>query len=1169
MARDRAHRWRFWRRSGVLAATTLLLTIPTLTAQGPGNIASGEIGAPVPVAGIAALGYGWGQVGNLSDVAISPQGDLFVSSVNDEIFEFTPIAGTVSYSSTGTVVATGGTGTEALLDPTGLAFDSSGDLFISNTGKNDILEFTYDAATGTYPSTGTVVAGTGVDGSASNELSVPEGIALDSSGDLFVDDSFNERVEEFVYNSATGTYASNATEVAGAGGSGSGANQLQDPQDVILDHSGDLFVADTGNNRVMEYGYISSTGAYASSGTEILGSLPNNFNCIGFNGSGDLFVSYPYSAPLTVDATVLAASVSTPPGVLEFAYDAASGTYSSSGTLVSSASSLVNPGGFAFDPRGDLLLAETTIATTAAQSTWDEVVEFGYDSSTGTFSPLGTILAQNGSSDTGIDAVAVDSNGNLFVSDTLSETGASNGVLEFPYNSTHKTYSAVAAQISAAGGTALAFDSNNDLFVASATGVSEFQWDSKTASYPASGSSVPGATQLSTLAVTAMAFDGAGDLFVASGNEVLEFPYNLTSSTWAASGTVVATVTPGTLPSGYTSYIGGIGGIAVDSSGDLYMSNPSASQVLEFHYAASTSDYSATGVVVAGQGGTGDGLSELYEPTQIALDSNRDVYVVDSGNNRVMEFSPPVPGATGYSDNGTAIFTGSSLANIGYPDNSGVALDAEGDVFFGSDYPIGVVYEASATSTSSPTTTTSVSTTTTGPTTTTTSTTIATTTTTVAPTTTTTGATTTTTTYPTTTTTAATTTTTSGGLAITAIGRIAYQGGVASLGYTIAHSDDLVVVAVNSPASGTALSGGDIASWNIADNTESGTSGPVLYYGVTTSSGPATLTITNGGSAAAIVVYEFTAGATANWSVVAHNGQTGSGKTASWPSLTTSASGQLYFGYGDSSASGLCNPSGTGCTTSGFTFDAPSSARAAAYDVSLNGTGAPSGPQNSGSYWTAAAIFSATGAGGGTTTTTVGTTTTTAATTTTTTHPTTTTTTATSTTSTTIATTTTTVVPTTTTVAPTTTTTGATTTTTTYPTTTTTAATTTTTSGGLAITAIGRIAYQGGVASLGYTIAHSDDLVVVAVNSPASGTALSGGDIASWNIADNTESGTSGPVLYYGVTTSSGPPLSRLPTAALRQPSSSTSSRQVRQPTGAWWPTTARPVQERPPHGHR
>jgi sugar lactone lactonase YvrE len=841
-----------------LAATALVLSLPALEVERAGNgIASAATAAPVPVVGVGAFGYGRGQLVNPQDLAVSPQGDLFVSSENDEIVEFAPTPGTTSYAATGTVVAGSGT---ALSGPSGLAFDASGDLFVSYTAENEVLEFAYNGSTGTYPSIGTVVAGTGAVGSAPNELSGPSGIALDSKGDLFVVDTGNSRVEEFTYNSSTEAYASNAIDVAGTGVAGTGANYLTEPNDVVLDNNGDLFIADTGNVRVMEYQYNSSAGTYSSSGTEVVGSLPSSADWLAFDSSGNLFVSYMTSAQTELSAafstaasfSTTAAGSSTAGGVLEFPYSPATGTYASSGTSIGSATSLVNPAGLVFNSSGDLLLAETSNPNTV--TTWNLVLELIYNSSAGTFSPLGTILADNASSETGISAVDVDSKGNLFVSDTFSQTGSSSGVFEFPYDPISKTYSVTGSLISATGGAALALDANNDLFVAGTTGVLEFPWSSTTASYAANGIVVPGATQLSNLTVAAMALDSTGDLFVASANEVLEFPYSSSTGTWAASGSVVATVTPGTLPSGYTSYIQGIAGVALDSSGDLFVSNPSASQVLEFSYSPSTKTYSTTGLLVAGQGGTGDGLAQLYEPAQLALDSNDDLYVVDAGNNRVMELTPYDGGPT-YNDNGTQLFAGPSLSLIGHPDNAGIALDPQGDVFFGNDYPSGAVYEVTASSGTSPTTTASTtsstspststststattsstsSTTTIAPTTTvaprttttvapTTTTTHATTTTRVAPTTTTTHATTTTTVAPTTTTTHATTTTTVApttttvasvnlipdpGFETTAV-PIDYWGSTLALTTTVVHSGSQALAQTLTSSSG---------GWDLDDN---------------------------------------------------------------------------------------------------------------------------------------------------------------------------------------------------------------------------------------------------------------------------------------------------------------------------------------------------------------
>ena len=163
--------------------------------------------------------------------------------------------------------------------------------------------------------------------------------------------------------------------------------------------------------------------------------------------------------------------------------------------------------------------------------------------------------------------------------------------------------------------------------MAQGLGVLEYPWSSTSGSYPSNGSAVPGATEASGLDATALAFDGNNDLFVASGENVLEFVYNSVSGTWAASGNIVAAASPGTAL---------VGGIAVDPVGDLFVSNPSASQVLEYEYNQLTGTYPATGTVVAGVGGMGNGLDQLNEPTSLAVYSGN-LFVFDAGSARVLE----------------------------------------------------------------------------------------------------------------------------------------------------------------------------------------------------------------------------------------------------------------------------------------------------------------------------------------------------------------------------------------------------------------------------------------------------------------------------------------------------------------------------------------------------
>ena len=538
----------------------------------PAGAADAATSPAVPVAGVLAFGIGAGQLGSSgggpqsndpAGVAFDSKGDLFAADVtNDRVVEYAPSSPT-SYPRTGTVVA----GPDRLhrAEPAVRPHRAGrgrrrGPVRVGQPQQpGDGVHLQRD-----HRQLRVIREGRGRTGTACSgltQLSNPHGIALDAHGDLFVADSGNNRVEEFAYNSASGSYATTATTVAGAGGSGSGANQLNEPSAVALDAKGDLFVADMVNGRVMEYAYNSGTGSYAASGTQIGGTLPNLAG-LTFDSSGDLFVSYGYLGY---------------GGVLEFPYNSSTGSFASTGTAVASADQ-VGPSGLAFNPSGDLFVGEQAQTSNPSSTVWDLVLEFTYSASSGTWSPVGTIMSQSGRMNIGVSSVAVDSHGNLFASD--------GPVYEFPYNSAAGTWSPQGTQIAAAGDV-LALDSSNDLFVVSpgASGVLEYPWNASSGSYASTGEAVPGATQLAGLTVGAMALDAKNDLFVATSSQVLEFPYNASAGTYAASGTVIATVAAG--------------GLALDSGSDLFVSNPSTGQVQEYLFNSATGAYAATGITVA------------------------------------------------------------------------------------------------------------------------------------------------------------------------------------------------------------------------------------------------------------------------------------------------------------------------------------------------------------------------------------------------------------------------------------------------------------------------------------------------------------------------------------------------------------------------------------------
>ncbi|CAF4534594.1 unnamed protein product, partial [Didymodactylos carnosus] len=109
-----------------------------------------------------------------------------------------------------------------------------------------------------------IVAGGNGAGSGLNQLSQPNSVYYDSvTGNLYVADTNNNRIMKFPPGS---TQSSNGTVVAGNNTAGNATNQLNAPRDVIVDKSGNIYIADGSNNRIQRW--LPS----ATSGDTILGS---------------------------------------------------------------------------------------------------------------------------------------------------------------------------------------------------------------------------------------------------------------------------------------------------------------------------------------------------------------------------------------------------------------------------------------------------------------------------------------------------------------------------------------------------------------------------------------------------------------------------------------------------------------------------------------------------------------------------------------------------------------------------------------------------------------------------------------------------------------------------------------------------------------------------------
>ena len=157
------------------------------------------------------------------------------------------VVGTGTAGDTG-ATGNGGAATSAQIrTPCGLALDGSGNLFLADTGNHEVKKVTTGG-------TITIVAGTGTGGFAGNnhpgtqaQFNNPVGLAVDTAGNLYIADSGNNQIRVLNTASNMSAYAGNATAGYFGDGGPAGAAELDNPTDIAFDGAGNLYVADTNN----------------------------------------------------------------------------------------------------------------------------------------------------------------------------------------------------------------------------------------------------------------------------------------------------------------------------------------------------------------------------------------------------------------------------------------------------------------------------------------------------------------------------------------------------------------------------------------------------------------------------------------------------------------------------------------------------------------------------------------------------------------------------------------------------------------------------------------------------------------------------------------------------------------------------------------------------------
>ncbi len=221
---------------------------------------------------------------------------ITIAGISVQPGDIASIAGT----GTGGYVGDTGPATAAQLsNPYGVFVDSGENIFIADTGNNVIREVTSTGTISTVAGNGTACApdtSTCGDGGAatSAQLSAPAGVFVDSSQNIFIADTFDNRVREVtiasgMINTVAGT---GARGYAGDGASAASA-ELDAPYGLFVDLSGDIFIADTENAAIREV--VAATGFIQTvAGTPL---TP------GFSGDGGTATSAELSSPSAVFGT--------------------------------------------------------------------------------------------------------------------------------------------------------------------------------------------------------------------------------------------------------------------------------------------------------------------------------------------------------------------------------------------------------------------------------------------------------------------------------------------------------------------------------------------------------------------------------------------------------------------------------------------------------------------------------------------------------------------------------------------------------------------------------------------------------------------------------------------------------------------------------------------------
>jgi uncharacterized protein (TIGR03437 family) len=635
------------------------------------------------VAGSSSFGDGGpaiaAQMGNIQGIAVDRFGNTYLSDTDHSLIRKVDTKGiitTVAGAGVAGFSGDGGPATAAQINlPYGLAADLAGDVYFADLGNNRVRRIGPDGAIVT-------VAGTGVKGSAGDgglavnaQLMTPRNVAVDAAGNLYISEFEGHRVRKVTPDGKISTIA--GTGVAGFRGDGGQAvlAQLAYPAGLTLDRTGALYIADSGNQRIRK---ILPGGAIitALGGTPALALLTPTAAAV--DASGSIY---------TADASGIVRCYS-PSGVWSVAAGTGGQGFSGDGGPAVKAQ-LAAPRDLALDVSGNLYIADGARIREVVSGKIQTVAGDGYVHFVGDGGAAGKALLNQPT------AVALDSAGNLYIADSGTQR-----IREVTAAGVIQTYTGTGAagfngdQVPAASAMlnspmGVMADAYGAVYIADTYNhrIREVTQNGRIATFAGTGASGVGAdglppaqTQLRGPRGVCESRTGIVYIVDTSNHRVLRAVSANQTQTAAGNGTAGLAGDGGPAP---MAELNQPQACAVDSAGNLFIADTGNHRIVKVTPAGAISTVAGTGRAGFSGDGAAAEAAQLDSPAGIAADDNGNLYIADTGNQRIRQVMPDGTiytiagkGGVGFSGDGDL----AANAQLNAP--GGLALDGSGDLYF-------------------------------------------------------------------------------------------------------------------------------------------------------------------------------------------------------------------------------------------------------------------------------------------------------------------------------------------------------------------------------------------------------------------------------------------------------------------------------------------------------